>query len=92
MKIVISNPDVIERINKLADELNQAPEQIIANAIELQWPKPNENGKAFWNAIRGIGDSGDPDLAHRLKDILRDEVDPIEGWGKPRDSEGTDRR
>jgi hypothetical protein len=91
MEIVISDPLIIERIHKLADELNQTPQQIVAKAIEQQWPKPKENGKAFWNAIRGIGDSGDPALAYRVKDILREEVDPIEGWGKPHDPENTDR-
>jgi hypothetical protein len=92
MDITISDARIIERLHQLADRLNQTPEQIIADAIDQFEPTPQENGKAFWNAIRGIADSGDPELAYRVKDILREEVDPIEGWSKPGDAEDTDRQ
>jgi hypothetical protein len=92
MAIVISDERIIERLNQLADKLNQTPEQVIADAIEQFSPVSEGTGKAFWNSIRGIGDSGDPELAYRIKDILREEVDPIEGWGKPRGAEDTDRQ
>ena len=87
MEIVISDERTIERLNQLADQLKQTPEEIVADAIARFEPTPRENDKAFWAAIRGIGESGDPDLAHNTKDILRQETDPIDGWGKPHDTE-----
>lgn len=35
----------------------------------------------------GIGNSGDPDLVHKIDDILRTELDPIEGWSPRHGSE-----
>ena len=81
MGIIISDPQLVARIQQLADKLNQTPEQVVANAIDYCWPKPRDNRNAFWEKIRGIGDSDDPNLAYRIKDILCEEVDPIEGWG-----------
>jgi hypothetical protein len=92
MELVISDERIVARLNQLARDLNQTPEQIVATAIDQFSPMPAADGKAFWKAIRGIGDSGDPDLAHHVKDILREEVDPIEGWSKPRDPEDPDRQ
>lgn len=90
MKITISDTRIIERLQQLANELHQTPEQIVADAIDQFSPATQETGKAFWNSIRGIADSGDPDLAYRVKDIIRQEVDPIEGWKKPGDSKNPD--
>ena len=90
MKITISDERIIERLQQLADELHQTPEQVVADAINQFSPTPQETEKTFWNAIRGIADSGDPDLAYRVKDIVRQEVDPIEGWKKPGDTKNSD--
>ena len=87
MEIVISDEQVIKRLNQLADQRNQTPEEVIADAIAQLEPSAPQDDKSFWNAIRGIGSSDDPDLAYRIKDILREEVDPIEGWGKSHDAE-----
>jgi hypothetical protein len=92
MSIIISETRIVEKIQQLANELNQTPEQIIAEAIEQFAPATTKTGKAFWKSIQGIGDSGDPDLAYRVKDILREEVDPIEGWSKSRDAEDPGRQ
>ena len=92
MKIVISETRVVEKIQQLADELNKTPEQIVADAIDHFAPATTKNGKAFWESIQGIADSGDPDLAYRIKDILSEEVDPLEGWSKSRDAEDPDRQ
>lgn len=91
MGIVISDQRVIERLNQLADQLQQTPEEIVAEALEQFSPPATSNTKAFWNAIRGIGESGDPSLAENIKDILKSDVDPIEGWNKPNDDESIDR-
>jgi hypothetical protein len=90
MAIVISDERIIKRLNQLADQLNQTPEQVIADAIDQFEPASQGNDQKFWEAIRGIGSSGDPDLASRVKDILREEVDPIEGWSRRRDAKDTD--
>lgn len=92
MEINISDERIIKRLNQLADQLDQTPEQIVAEAIEQFRPAEPVDAQTFWNAIRGIGDSGDPDLAHNVKAIVRSEVDPIEGWGQGRGTESTDRQ
>ena len=63
MEIIISDERLVALIQRLAAQLGQTPEEIVADAVEQFSPRPKTNGKAFWNAIRGIADSGDPDLA-----------------------------
>ena len=91
MEIVILDERVIKRLNQLADQRNQTPEEVIADAIAQLEPATTQDDKAFWNAVRGIGSSDDPNLAYRIKDILREEVDPLEGWGKSHDAKDSDR-
>lgn len=91
MEIVISDERIVERINQLADQLQQTPEEIVAEALEQFSPPAASNTKSFWNAIRGIGESGEPYLAENVKKVLKDDADPIEGWGKSNDDEGIDR-
>jgi hypothetical protein len=92
MEINISDDHTIKRLNQLADQLDQTPEQIVVEAIEQFQPPPRGNGKAFWNAIRGIGESGDPELARKVKEILRTELDPKEGWNNQRDADSSNRQ
>jgi hypothetical protein len=91
MSILISNEELVERIQEIAEERKQSPEEVIAAAIASYAPKRNSNSKAFWESIRGIGNSGDPTLAERDEEILAEDIDPIRGWGSLSDNTDTDR-
>jgi hypothetical protein len=41
---------------------------------------------SFLLAIAGIGASAETDLAERDEEILTAEIDPLRGWGLPRES------
>lgn len=47
---------------------------------------PPAAGSSFLLAIAGIGASEETDIAERDEEILAAEIDPIRGWGLPRES------
>lgn len=83
MSIVLSDQELTQRIEELAKRRGTTPEKIVAEAMQTLESRADEQATNFWTAIRGLGDSGDPDLAHHLRQILRQEVDEIEGWLEP---------
>jgi addiction module RelB/DinJ family antitoxin len=47
---------------------------------------PLQTGNDFLLSLVGIAPLADEDLAERAEEILAREIDPLRGWGLPRDS------
>jgi hypothetical protein len=91
MSILVSDQALVERIQELAEEKKQSPEQVIAAAIDIYAPKQPNDGESFWESIIGLGSSGDPTLAERDEEVLAEDIDPIRGWGSPSDDTNINR-
>ena len=83
MSILITDPDLLDRIQTVADAQQQTPEQVVAAAIVAYTSQSSDNGDQFWDSIIGLGSSGDPTFAERDEEILAEDIDPIRGWGTP---------
>jgi hypothetical protein len=84
---IVLEPDVLEKIEALADSEKRTPSEIVADALELyssqrlQKPKQKKmSGIEFLYAIAGLGASNEHDVSERDEEILASEVDPIRGW------------
>ena len=91
MGILISDTELVERIQELAEEQKQSPQEVIAAAIEIYASKQERDENGFWESIIGLGSSGDPTFAERDEEILAEDIDPIRGWGSPSDDTDTTR-
>jgi hypothetical protein len=87
-KLTIERKNLIEAVNTLPDEmlieLANFVEYLRYKTVQHQpsvTPEPN-----FLLTIAGIGNSGQVDISDSDEEILRNEIDPIYGWGnKPKE-------
>ena len=79
---IVLEPEVLHRIEELADREQRSPSEIVADAIELykSQQKKKMSDIEFMTAIIGLGESDEDDVSERDEEILASEVDPIRGW------------
>jgi predicted transcriptional regulator len=79
---IVLEPEVVYRIEELADRENRTPSEVVADAIELydSQKKKKIPGVEFLMSIAGQGSSNEDDVSERDEEILESEVDPIRGW------------
>jgi hypothetical protein len=82
------NASIADR-QKLIEMVNTLPDEVLAelaNFIDYlhyktTHPKEPENsGSAFLLSIAGLGASGESDVSERDEEILRTEIDSVQGW------------
>lgn len=80
-------PDILQRIEELADNEKRSPSEIIADALELYKSQKQKkmSGVEFLMSIAGQGRSNEDDVSERDEEILKSEIDPIRGWHVDRD-------
>ncbi|MBW4672785.1 MAG: hypothetical protein KME52_01685 [Desmonostoc geniculatum HA4340-LM1] len=80
---------------KLIEAVNALPDETLielANFVDyLRYkstkPRELDNHKSsFLMSIAGLGTSGETDISERDEDILKDEIDPLRGWGLKSDN------
>ena len=81
MGIVLA-PEVLHRIEELADREQRSPSEIVADALELYKSQKQQKMSdiEFMMAIIGLGETEEDDVSERDEEILASEVDPIRGW------------
>ena len=77
----ILNPEIVHRIEKLAEQEKRTPSEVVADALQLyQAQQKKMSGVAFLLSIAGQGKSNQEDVSSRDEEILASEIDPIQGW------------
>lgn len=89
MSLTLQDEELTRLIRIIAERRKQSPDQVVADALFDHLAPEERDSAGFWQAIRGIGDSGNPDTAHRTKEILRNELDDQEGWNTGNAPNGT---
>ena len=85
----------VER-QKLLEAVRDLPEDLLAELASFlnylryksaQQKEVDNHSASFLAAIAGLGNSGQQDISERDEEILRNEIDPVHGWGsKPSNS------
>lgn len=85
----------VER-QKLLETVRDLPEEVLAELASFldylryksaQSRELNNHSASFLAAVAGLGNSGQQDISERDEEILRNEIDPVRGWGsKPSNS------
>ncbi len=82
MSLVISDERLVQKIIAIADQEQRTPEEVIADAVHLyaerrarkQEPTEKVPGVTFLLAVAGLGQSGETDVSHRVKEIVGAEI------------------
>lgn len=85
----------VER-QKLLEAVRDLPEDALAELASFlnylryksaQQKEVDNHSASFLAAVAGLGNSGQQDISERDEEILRNEIDPVRGWGsKPSNS------
>ncbi|MEM9815187.1 MAG: hypothetical protein AAF827_02065 [Cyanobacteria bacterium P01_D01_bin.6] len=85
----------VER-QKLLEAVRDLPEDVLAELASFlnylryksaQQKEVDNHSASFLAAVAGLGNSGQQDISERDEEILRNEIDPVRGWGsKPSNS------
>jgi hypothetical protein len=79
----------IER-QKLLETVRDLPEEVLVELASFldylryksaQRREMNNHSASFLAAVAGLGNSGQQDISERDEEILRNEIDPVRGWG-----------
>jgi len=79
----------IER-QKLLEAVRDLPEEVLVELASFldylryksaQRRELDNHSASFLSAVVGLGNSGQQDVSERDEEILRNEIDPIRGWG-----------
>jgi predicted transcriptional regulator len=77
----VLNPEVLHKIEELAEQEKRTPSEIVADALQLyKAQKKKMSGVEFLLSIAGQGKSGQNNVSERDEEILASEVDPVLGW------------
>jgi len=81
---IVLNPEILHRIEQLAEQEKRTPSEIVADALQLYRAQQKQKtpGVAFLLSIAGQGQSNQDDVSSRDEDILASEIDPVRGWQK----------
>lgn len=89
------NISTVER-QKLLEAVRDLPEEVLVELASFldylryksaHQKEVNNHSASFLAAVAGLGNSGQQDISERDEEILRNEIDPIGGWGsKPSNS------
>lgn len=75
------DPQLLERITRLAQQRGLSPNLIITEAVELYLKTQSAMSQSPQTADPLIGlFAGSPDLADRAEDILQQEITSTSGW------------
>ena len=78
----------VER-QKLLEAVRDLPEDVLAELASflnyLRYKSAQQevdnHSTSFLAAVAGLGNSGQQDISERDEEILRNEIDPVRGWG-----------
>jgi hypothetical protein len=79
----------VER-QKLLETVRELPEEALVELASFldylryksaQRRELDNHSASFLAAVAGLGNSGQQDVSERDEEILRNEIDPVRGWG-----------
>lgn len=79
----------VER-QKLLEAVRDLPEEVLVELASfldylryksVQRRELDHHSANFLTAVAGLGNSGQQDTSERDEEILRNEIDPVRGWG-----------
>ena len=75
---------------KLVEAVRELPEEVLVELASFldylryksaQRRELDNHSAGFLTAVAGLGNSGQQDISERDEEILRNEIDPVRGWG-----------
>ena len=75
---------------KLVEVVRELPEEVLVELASFldylryksdQHRELDNHSASFLTAVAGLGNSGQQDISERDEEILRNEIDPVRGWG-----------
>ncbi len=81
MDIRITDEELVQQIERIAQREGCPEDQVIARAVRLYEERTQATGtSSFLLAISGLGRSSEGDVAERDEEILATEIDAVRGW------------
>jgi hypothetical protein len=86
MTIQITDRQLIQRIQRIANREHREPQDVIDAALTTYEGRTSaRSSRPFLLAVSDLGASGQGDVAERDEEILAAETDPLTGWERPDD-------
>ncbi len=84
---ILADNDLMLEIKYLAAQQGKTVTAVVQEAL-AEYVAAHRQPRRI--SIIGIGESEEDDISERVEEILRAEIDPIYGWGRPNDAKQTD--